>query len=148
MKTWKIDLKFPDDSDKTIEIFDGKTYFSGYLKIKRSYFNELIKTVKMTKSYNIGRAIEKVVGPDKEDWTLNPWMLIIVKDNEKNKPFWFFIKRERDLSGLLVGIGPEPFAEYNSSNQEARREIKRLINYIIAYLNKFECLILLPNYLP
>ncbi|GAG92528.1 unnamed protein product, partial [marine sediment metagenome] len=78
-----------------------------------------------------------------------PWMLIIVKDNEKNKPFWFFIKREKDLTGVLVAIGPKPFAEYNNSNQsEAKREIKNLINYIIAYLNKFNCIVFLPRFLP
>lgn len=147
MKSWRVVLKFPDGSEKNLELFDSKQYFGGYLKIKRSYFNELVKTIKMTKKYNTSRAIEKVTGPDDEDWTLNPWMLIIVKDNEKNKPFWFFIKRERDLSGLLVAIGPKPFADYNSGNSEAKREIKRLINYIIAYLNKFNCLILLPNFL-
>ncbi len=149
MKSWKVFLKFSDGSSKELELFDAKIYFGGYLKIKRSYFNELIKTIKMTKKYSTGKAIEKVVGPENDvDWTYNPWMLIVVKDNEKNKPFWFFIKRERDLSGLLVAIGPKPFAEYNSSNPEAKREIKRIINYIVAYLNKFNCLILLPNFLP
>ncbi len=149
MKSWKVFLKFSDGSSKELELFDAKIYFGGYLKIKRSYFNELIKTIKMTKKYSTGKAIEKVVGPENDaDWTYNPWMLIIVKDNEKGKPFWFFIKRERDLSGLLVAIGPKPFAEYNSGNPEAKREIKRIINYIVAYLNKFNCLILLPNFLP
>ncbi len=67
---------------------------------------------------------------------------------KKKKPFWFFIKREKDLSGVLVAIGPKPFAEYNNKNlQEAKRETKRIINYIIVYLNKFNCVIMLPNYL-
>ncbi|MFX1259447.1 MAG: hypothetical protein ACFFAN_16460, partial [Promethearchaeota archaeon] len=75
--------------------------------------------------------------------------LLIVKDNEKKKPFWFFIKREKDLSGILVAIGPKSFAEYNNKNmQEAKRKIMRLINYIIAYMNKFNCVIFLPNFLP
>jgi len=150
MNPWKVSLKFSDGTNQNLELQDVKSYFGGYLKIKRSYFNELVKTIKMTKKYSTGRAIEKVLGPEGEedDWTLNPWMLIIVKDNEKNKPFWFFIKRERDLSGLLVAIGPKSFADYNSNNSEAKREIKRLINYIIAYLNKFNCVVLLPNYLP
>ena len=147
MKSWKVQLKFLDGTTKSLELFDGKSYFGGYLKIKRSYFNELIKIIKMSKKYNTGRAIQQVTGPDNEDWTLNPWMLLIVKDNEKNKPFWFFIKREKDLSGLLVAIGPKPYADYNSSNSEAKREIKRLINYLIEYLNKFNCLVLLPNIL-
>ncbi|MGQ4872902.1 MAG: hypothetical protein ACP6IY_02400 [Promethearchaeia archaeon] len=148
MKIWKVDLKFDDGSNKNLELYDASFIFSGYLKIKRSYFNELVKTVKMTKYYNTGRAIEKVIGPDGEDWTLNPWMLIIIKDNEKKQPFWFFIKRERDLSGLLVAIGPKAFADYNTNNPESKREIMRLINYIVAYLNKFNCVILLPNFLP
>ena len=153
MKRWKVILKISNGSEleKEVELFDAKSYFGGYLKIKRGYFNELAKTIKMTKKYSTKRAIEKVIGPEKdEDWTLNPWMLFIIKDTEKNKPFWFFIKREKDLSGLLVAIGPRPYAEYTNKqdNSEARREIKRLINYIIAYLNKFQCLILLPNFLP
>jgi len=153
MKSWKIILKVPVDSDleQELELYDAKSYFGGYLRIKRSYFNELVKTIKITKNYSIGRAIEKVISPENnEDWTFNPWMLLIVKDNEKKKSFWFFIKREKDLSGLLVAIGPKPYAEYNNNQNtsEARRQIKRIINYLIAYLNKFQCLILLPNYLP
>ena len=148
MNIWKVFLKFSDGSDKELEIFDAKPYFGGYLRIKRSYFNALVKTIKMTKKYFTEKAIEKVLSPDKTDWTLNPWMLIIVKDNEKKQPFWFFVKREKDLSGILVAIGPKPFAEYNNQNlSDAKREIKRLINYLIVYLNKFNCAILLPNYL-
>ena len=150
MKPWKIFLKIADKSEteKVLELFDAKAYFGGYLKIKRSYFNELIKTIKMTKKYSTGRAIERVLSPNNEDWTFNPWILIIVKDSEKGNPFWFFIKREKDLSGILVAIGPKPFAEYNINNSEANREIKRLINYLVAYLNKFQCLVILPNFLP
>ena len=43
-------------------------------------------------------------------------MLLMVKDNEKKTSFWLFIKREKDLSGLLIAIGPKQFAEYNNSN--------------------------------
>lgn len=148
MNIWRVFLKLSDGEEKELELFDAKPYFGGYLKIKRSYFNALSKTISMTKKYLTQKTIEKVIGPDDDDWTLNPWMLIVVKDNEKKKPFWFFIKREKDLSGILVAIGPKPFAEYNSKNlQEVKRDTKRLINYIIVYLNKFNCVIMLPNYL-
>lgn len=149
MKIWKVFLKFSDGTEKELELFDANVYFKGYLKLKRSYFIRLVKAIKMTKKYTTGHAIEKIIGPDAKDWTLNPWMLLLIKDNEKKKPFWLFIKREKDLSGLLIAIGPKVFAEYNNSNMlEAKRDIKRLINYIIAYLNKFNCSVLLPNYLP
>ncbi|TFG13947.1 MAG: hypothetical protein EU535_04080 [Promethearchaeota archaeon] len=146
MKPWNVFLKFDNsNSEKKLELFDAKSYFGGYLKIKRSYFNKLIKIIKMTKTYSTGRAIEKVISPDEVDWTFNPWMLLLIKDNEKEKNFWFFIKREKDLSGLLVAIGPKPFVEYNKVNSEAKREIKQIINYIVAYFNKFQVIILLPK---
>jgi len=148
MSTWKINLKFGDGTGSEIELYDAKSYFNGYLKLKRSYFNQLVKAIKITKKYTTGHAIEKVIGPDSKEWTFNPWMLLLIKDNEKKKPFWLFIKREKDLSGLLIAIGPKQFAEYNNSNMlETKRDLKRLINYIIAYLNKFNCSVLLPNYL-
>ena len=106
----------------------------------------LVKAIKMTKKYTTGHAIETVLGPDAKDWTDNAWMLLLIKDNEKKNPFWLLIKREKDLSGLLIAIGPKSFAEYNNSNMlEAKRDIKRLINYIVAYLTKFNCSVLLPN---
>lgn len=149
MSAWKVFLKLPNNEKKEFELYDAKKYFGGYLKIKRSYFNSLIKTIKMTKKYFTQRSIEKVIDPDNNEWTFNPWMLIIVKENEKKIPFWFLIKREKDLSGSLIAIGPKSFAEHNDQNlEEAKREIRRLINYIIVYLNKFRCVILLPNFLP
>ena len=149
MSLWKVYLKFSDGTNKELELSDAKPYFGGYLKIKRSFFNMLIKSIKMTKKYLTNNAIDKVLGPDEDDWTLNPWMLIVVQDNEKKKTFWFFIKREKDLTGVLVGIGPKTYADYNNQKlSEAKREIKLLINYIITYLNKFSCVVFLPKYLP
>jgi hypothetical protein len=146
MSLWKVFLKFSDGTDKELELFDAKPYFGGYLKIKRSFFNALIKSIKISKKYFTNRAIDKVLSPDKSDWTLNPWMLLIIKDNEKKMPFWLFIKREKDLSGVLIALGPKTFADYNNKNlSEAKREVKRLVNYVITYLNKFNCIIFLPK---
>jgi hypothetical protein len=148
MRTWNISLNYGENDTKEFELFDTFEFFNGYLKIKRSYFERLLKAVKMTKKYKIDKAISKVINPEKKDWTLNPWMFFLVKDNEKQNPFWFLIKREKDLSGTLVAIGPKQFRDYNASlNNEAKRELKRLINFIVVYLNKFNCLILVPNFL-
>ena len=146
MKPWIISLNYGDNSNQ-LEVFDTFEFFNGYLKIKRSYFNKLIKAVKMTKKYRIEKGIAKVLNPENKDWTLNPWMFFLVKDNEKENPFWLLIKREKDLSGTLVAIGPKQFRDYNASiNNEAKRELKRLINFVIIHLNKFSCLILIPNF--
>ena len=59
-------LKFSDDNDieQELELFDAKSFFGGYLKLKRSYFDSLVKNIKMTKTYITSKAIEKVIGPD------------------------------------------------------------------------------------
>ncbi|MFO7796495.1 MAG: hypothetical protein ACQERB_11265 [Promethearchaeati archaeon] len=146
MKKWEISLKTDENFHKKIELFDAKRYFDGYLKIKRTYFNSLLKTIKTSKNYKVIKAIDKIKSDDQE-WTLNPWILLIIKDNEKEKSFWFLIKREKDLSGLLVAIGPKEFSDYNYNNSENKREIMRIINYIIAYMNKFNCMVVLPTYI-
>jgi hypothetical protein len=146
MKKWEVSLAVEDAIKEKIHLFDAKRYFDGYLKIKRSYFNGLLNTIETSKNYTVARAIEKVESDD-QDFTLNPWILLIIKDTEKSKSFWFLMKREQDLSGLLIAIGPKEFSDYNYSNSESKREIMRIINYIVAYLNKFRCMILLPNYL-
>jgi hypothetical protein len=148
MKTWKISLDYTGSNPKEIKLFDVFPFFNGYLKVRRSYFDKLIKAIKMTKKYRIEKGITKVFNPENEDWTLNPWMLFLIKDNEKQNPFWLLIKREKDLSGILVAIGPKKFNDYVSSlNSEAKRELKRLINFIVVYLNKFNCNILLPTHI-
>lgn len=146
MKKWEVSLKSNDIINETIQLFDAKRYFDGYLKIKRSYFNGLLNTIETSKNYIVARAIEKVMS-NEHDLTLNPWILLIIRDTEKEKPFWFLIRREKDLSGLLIAIGPKEFSDYNYNNSESKREIMRIINYIVAYLNKFNCMILLPNYI-
>ena len=140
MELWKISLNYNNELNKKLDLFDAKIYFNGYLNLKRTYFNKLAEVIKITKRYNIIHGISEVIGPDEKDWTLNAWMLFIITETENRNPFWLLIKREKDLSGTLVAIGPKAFADYNKSNQdEAKRDLKRLINYLVTYLNKFYC---------
>jgi len=148
MKTWNILLKLPNGEKKNLELIDSNSFFNGYLKLKKNFFTRLIKAIKMTKSYSSGNTIERVISPDKKDWTNNPWILMIVKDNEKGMRFWFFIKRELDLTGLLVGIGPKAFIDFNNDNaSDIKHNIKGIINYVITYINKFNCIVFLPSLL-
>lgn len=147
MKNWKITLKFPDGTTDELELHDGASILRGYLTIKSEYFNEIIKKIKEQKRFISGKAIETVIGPDDEDWTNNPWLLFIIKDNEKQTPFWFLFKRENDLNGILVAIGPEKFAEYLKSSGESDINVKKLLYYFTAYAEKWSNLVLLPNYL-
>ena len=147
MKNWKLSIKYNGFKATEIELIDIKNFFEGYLKLKRSYFTSLTKAVKISKKYSVIKGIEKVFSPNQEDWTINPWVLLLIKDDEKENPFWLLFLREKDLSGELVAIGPQEFVTYIMNDVEGKKELKRLLNYIITYLNKFECIIMIPNFL-
>lgn len=145
---WRIMLKVEGLPKEELELVDAKSFFDGYLKIKRNYYDRLIKAIKISKKYITKRGIEKVISPNNEDWTLNPWFLLLLKETEKNMAFWLFMRREKDLSGTLIAIGPKIYAEFNNQNlPDSKRDLKRLINFIVSYINKFECLVILPNFL-
>ncbi|MBY9005756.1 MAG: hypothetical protein KGD63_03275 [Candidatus Lokiarchaeota archaeon] len=146
MNNWIVNIKLVNNK-KEILLFDVRKYFDGYLTIKRSFFNRLNKSIDTSNKYITGRGIERVFSPDNVDWTLNPWILLIIKDREKRKDYLFLIKREKDISGILVALGPKEFVEYIDKNSESKREIMRILNYANTYINKFFCTILLPNYL-
>ena len=147
MKAWQVQVKIKDEPEDLLELTDVKEILEGYLNINRNFFDELLSIVKMLRKYAIGKGIEKVTGPDNEDWTQNPWILLMIKDNEKSIPFWFLIKREKDLTGYLVALGPQMFFDYCKQSKEVDDEIKRILEYIIAYPQKFKLSIIIPNFL-
>ena len=146
MKTWQVTVKMGEEPEDTLELTDIREILDGYLNISRTFFDELLGIVRMIKKYAIGKGIQAVKGPDNEDWSLNPWVLLLFKDNEKAMPFWLLLKREKDLTGYLVAAGPDQFLEYCKATKEADDEIKRIMEYLIAYPQKFTLSIIIPNF--
>ena len=147
MKNWQVTLKIGESSTEELSLVDTLEVLEGYLNINRTFFDELINIVRMIKKYAIGKGVEKIIGPDNKEWTNNPWILLMFKDNEKQIPFWMLIKREKDLTGYLVAIGPSKFYEYCKVSKEPDDEIKRILEYIIAYPQKFKVSIIIPNFI-
>ncbi|WP_371801989.1 hypothetical protein [Candidatus Lokiarchaeum ossiferum] len=146
MKQWQITVKIADEPKDDLILADINEFLEGYLTVHRNFFDELLNIVKMIKKYVIGKGIEKILGPDKKDWTHNSWVLVMFKDNEKNIPFWLLLKREKDLNGNLVAIGPEKFVDYCKKSTDPDDEIKKLMEYIVAYPQKFKVSIIIPNF--
>jgi len=148
MKKWHITVKIEDEPPEELEMYDVKDLYENYIAISRTFFDELLSYVKMIRKYAVGKGIEKIIGPDRKLWTQNPWLLIMFKDNEIQVPFWFLLKREKDLNGTLVAIGPEHFYKFCSKDKDSDDEIKRLIEYLVAYPEKFRVSVIIPNILP
>lgn len=147
MKTWQVTIQIGNENPDQIILHDIQKNIDGYLNVNRTFFDELLDIVKMIKKYAVGKGIERIIGPDKENWTKNPWLLLMVKEKEDSIPFWLLFKREKDLTGHLVAIGPESYYNYIDKNKEPDDEIKRFLEYIIAYPQKFNLSIIIPNFL-
>lgn len=147
MKNWTLTIKIGENEEDNLNLFDVKGFLNGYLSINRNFFDEILNIVKMIKKYTVGKGIERVIGPNKKDWTQNSWVLLMFKDNEKQVPFWLLIKREKDLTGTLVAIGPEDLYQYYKDSKEPDDEIKRIIEYIVSYPQKFKLSMIIPNFI-
>lgn len=147
MNKWTVNLKLEEGSEESVELFDIKEVLEAYLNINRNFFDELLSIVKILNRYMVGKGIESVYDPKGKDWTQNPWILLMIKDNENDIPFRFLMKREKDLSGFLVGIGPEKFIDYLKNSKEEEEEMKRFLEYILAYPQKFKISMIIPNFI-
>ena len=147
MKTWELMIKIGTETPDKIELYDIDKILDGYLNVNRTFFDEILDIVKMIKKYSVGKGIEKIIGPNKDDWTFNPWLLIMVKDKENEIPFWLLFKREKDLTGFLVAIGPKKYYDYCNASKEPDDDIKKFLEYIIAYPEKFSLSVIIPNFI-
>lgn len=146
MNKWRVVVKIGDESEDTFELTDLKEITDSYMQLTRTYFDELISIAKMIKKYAIAKGIQSVKSPDNEDWTYNPWVLILFKDNEKGIPFWLLLKREKDLSGYLVATGPDNFVNFIQVNKD-EDQIRNMMEYLVAYPQKFTVSIIIPNFI-
>jgi len=107
---WNIKIKIDEILEK-LDLLDLQKLFGAYMTIKKKFFDDLLVTISNAKHYTAGKAIESVTGFDKQDWTKNSWVMVMAKESKNKVVFWMLFKRLEDLSGMLVGVGPNAFAE-------------------------------------
>lgn len=145
-KIWEVEINLEGSGNKALKMQDAKSVLGEYIKVRRNYFDELFDSLQ-SKKYRISKGIESIKGNDAKDWTLNPWILIIAKDIERKAPFWLLLKREGDLNGYITAMGPDMFSDYMSKSKENIEELRKILEYLIIYRQKFELNLLLPNFL-
>ena len=146
-KIWTVKVTTDTGSPKTIKLFDGNAVLGEYIQIRRNYFDDLIKEIKLNKKYTVGKSLKKVTSPDGEEWTNNPLILIMANNKEKGVPLWLLIKRENNLNGYLVAVGPKVFCEYLIKEQERIEEIRKFLEYMVIYSQKWTISALIPSFL-
>ncbi len=141
--SWRVKLQPPGmDGASEIELADVVPFFKAYPEVKRNFFDDLVNNVNKNKDTFVGANIKGVTGPDGNDWSGNPWLLLIARETEKEAPFWLLFKREKTLAGYLVGLGPAGVVHY--AKEEGLDEMRRILEYIIAFTARWEISIFLP----
>lgn len=148
---WKIELNINNikiNDNKPLELHDLHSLIGKYIKINQTYFDELLKTIKITKKYSVSKSIRKITKNNGESWTENPWILIIAENTENKVPVWMLIKRENDLTGFLIAVGPDLFYENLNSSKDNIEDIRKILEYIVVYHGKWKTTVLIPEFLP
>lgn len=110
-ENWVIDLSLDGDIEEKIDLIDVKEIFGSYLAVRKKFFDDLLNIAPTARHYGVGKAIDQVLGIDGKDWTKNSWLLVMGKEMSNKASFWMLFKREQNLSGSLVAIGPEELAK-------------------------------------
>lgn len=146
MSNWKISLLVDDsEEENTFELMDLDKLLNGYSKINRSFFDDLLESVKKSKKYAMEKNIQAITDPKDNDRTKNPWIFIIAKEIESKIPYWILLQREKDLSGLLVAVGPKTFTQY--IKKQGGEELKKILEYVVTYPQNFTSMIAIPEIL-
>jgi hypothetical protein len=149
---WQIEINnnlIKINDDKPLKLHDLHSLIGKYIKINQVYFDELLNIIKKDrKKYTVSKSIKKITRHNGESWLENPWILIIAENTEKKVPVWMLIKRENDLTGLLIAVGPDLFYEYLNSSKDNLEDIKKILEYIVVYYGKWKTTILIPEFLP
>lgn len=148
---WKIELNINNikiNDNQPLELHDLHSLIGKYIKINQTYFDELLKTIKITKKYSVSKSIRKITKNNGESWTENPWILIIAENTENKVPVWMLIKRENDLTGFLIAVGPDLFYENLNSSKDNIEDIRKILEYIVVYHGKWKTTVLIPEFLP
>ncbi|HMF34827.1 MAG TPA: hypothetical protein VKK79_25625, partial [Candidatus Lokiarchaeia archaeon] len=113
MASWKVSIQLSEsEGTQQLELEDVMSLFKAYPEVKRNFFDDLVAAIKQTPGYYVGAKITAVTGPEEDDWTTNPWLLLIARETELSTPLWLLFKREKTLAGYLVALGPPPAAAY------------------------------------
>lgn len=148
---WKIELNINNikiNDNQPLELHDLHSLIGKYIKINQTYFDELLKTIKITKKYSVSKSIRKITKNNGESWTENPWILIIAENTDNKVPVWMLIKRENDLTGFLIAVGPDLFYENLNSSKDNIEDIRKILEYIVVYHGKWKTTVLIPEFLP
>ncbi len=134
-----------EDEAENLALDDLADVINGYLAIKREYFDELLSSVKKTKTFFVSKRLLNVTSPDKEDWTNNGWLLVFARVKEKELPVQLLIRREHDLAGTIVAFGPDEFSKHVKKN--GGEELRKMMEYLVSFPHKFDATVLLPHFM-
>lgn len=111
--------KLNDDKLTQIRVLSLKSIFKSFPVIEPTFFDDLVSNLTKYQHYIRVNAIKRIVGPNKEDYDIGPWIFIWGMDSER-RIYQFLLQKTKsedsDSQAALVALAPPElgklFSEY------------------------------------
>jgi hypothetical protein len=111
--------KLNKDKLTQIRLLSLKSIFNSFPLIEPAFFDDLVSNLSKFKLYTKIEGIKRIIGPDKEDYEISPWVFIWGMDFEK-RIYQFLLQKtkskNKDSQAALVALAPpelgQLFTEY------------------------------------
>lgn len=109
------------DNLTQIRLLSLKSIFKSYPLIEPAFFDDLVSNLSKSQHYTKIEGIKRIVGPNKEDYDIVPWIFIWSMDFEK-RIYQFLLQKtesnDKDSQAALVALAPPELANLFSEHKE------------------------------
>ncbi|MFX1366883.1 MAG: hypothetical protein ACFFCE_13250 [Promethearchaeota archaeon] len=115
-----------------VKLYSLKNIFKSFPVIEPEFFDDLLSNLYKFNHYSLTESIKRIVGPENEDYDINPWNLVWGMDIERRIFQFLFQKVKNELKGsqaTLVALAPPELGKlFNQYKKEAILRTLSLLN--------------------
>ncbi|NVM18971.1 MAG: hypothetical protein HWN80_14750 [Candidatus Lokiarchaeota archaeon] len=104
-----------------VKLLSLKSIIKTFPIIEPGFFDDLLSNMYNFKHYSWVESIKRIVGPNNEDYDINPWNFIWGMD-QKRRIFQFLIQKieyeSKDSQAILVALAPPELAKLFEAHKE------------------------------
>ncbi|UCC18152.1 MAG: hypothetical protein JSV62_08515 [Promethearchaeota archaeon] len=110
-----------------VKLFSLKNIFKTFPVIEQEFFDDILSNLYKFKHYSWVESIKRIIGPNDEDYEIEPWNFVWGMDNEKR--FYQLLIQKSEGKAILVALAPPELGKlFKQYKKEAILRILSLLN--------------------
>ncbi|UCD01304.1 MAG: hypothetical protein JSV23_10550 [Promethearchaeota archaeon] len=110
-----------------VKLFSLKNIFKKYPVIEPEFFDDILSNLYKFKHYSWVESIKRIIGPNAEDYDIEPWNFVWGMDNER-RIYQFLIQKSKEKAILVALAPPELGKLFKQYKKEAIIRTLSLLN--------------------